>query len=176
MTYLLVDEMTGFQLAADDVNGISSIFGWARPNRTMQLNPSMTPEGDVFPFMLQSMRDQQFGSDFTTRFRKGYVSWIDVGGASERQKKGTPVTFNLSSDFFWSISTDGIRFGQDKADFFTWSTTEQGVWTYGETGLYTIFDISASHIMISELWFDSFIEQLFAKLDFIDYTIVNGTV
>jgi len=30
--------------------------------------------------------------------------------------------------------------------------------------------------MISELWFDSFIEQLFAKLDFIDYTIVNGTV
>ena len=51
MTYLLVNEQQGFSLS-DDLNGISGIFGWARPNRPMQLNPSVTPEGDVFPFML----------------------------------------------------------------------------------------------------------------------------
>ena len=71
------------------------------------------------------------------------------------------MTYSLSPDFFWSISTDGIKFGQDSDNYFTWTNTEQGVWTYGETGLYTIFDISAPDIMISELYFDSVMEQLF---------------
>lgn len=78
--YLLVNDIKGFNVSAD----INGIFGWARPDRSMQLNPSITPDSNDTSFMLKAMQDQQFGSDFTTRFRKGYVSWIDVGGASER--------------------------------------------------------------------------------------------
>ena len=53
----------------------------------MKLNPSITPESDP-KFMLEELKDQNFGSDFTTRFRLGYVSWIDIGGYSDRQMKG----------------------------------------------------------------------------------------
>ena len=71
------------------------------------------------------------------------------------------MTYSLTSDFFWSISTDGIKFGTDSDNYFKWAPTDQGVWTYGDSGLYTIFDISAPDIMISELYFDSVMEQLF---------------
>ena len=84
------------------------------------------------------------------------------------------MTYSLTSDFFWSISTDGIKFGSDSDNYFKWSPTEQGVWTYGDSGLYTIFDISAPDIMISELYFDSVMEQLFTRVG-IDYTVVDGS-
>ena len=48
--YLSVNSYTGFNLT-EDINGL---FGWARPNRTMQLNPSATPESNP-EFMLTAM-------------------------------------------------------------------------------------------------------------------------
>ena len=48
-----------------------------------------------------------------------------------------------------------------------------GAWNKNETGLYTIFDTGAPDIMISELWFDSFMEELFAIANK-TYTIENG--
>lgn len=80
MGYLLVSDQVGFNNSQD----INAIFGWARPDRPMQLNPGHTPDSSDTPFMLKALESNQFGSDFTTRFRRGYVSWIDIGGASNR--------------------------------------------------------------------------------------------
>ena len=37
-----------------DVNGV---FGWARPDRPMQLNPGHTPDVDKAPFMLKALEN-----------------------------------------------------------------------------------------------------------------------
>ena len=74
----------------NDTKELDALFGWARPERPMLLNPSATP-GKEPKFMLQALKDQQFGSEFTTRFQKGSLSWFDIGGASSRQMKGEQV-------------------------------------------------------------------------------------
>ena len=89
----------------------------------MQLNPSITPDNDT-RFMLEALADQQFGSDFTTRFRTGYVSWIDIGGYSSRQMNGERVTINCQNDFFWSMANYGVKFGIDDAFAYKWSEEE----------------------------------------------------
>ena len=76
--YLAVNDLYNIE-PSEDTDGI---FGWARPYQPMLLNPSITPNSETTRFMLEAMSDQQFGSDFTTRFRTGYVSWIDIGGYS----------------------------------------------------------------------------------------------
>jgi hypothetical protein len=124
--FLFVRDYTGMELSKD----IDAIFGWARPNQPIQLNPSITPSNDP-KFMLQAMQDQQFGTDFTTRFRKGFISWIDVGGFSARQVKGDRVTLNVRSDFFWSMASYGVRYGIDNSNAFKFPFTEQAVFLDG---------------------------------------------
>ena len=67
----------------------------------------------------------------------------------------------------------GVKFGIDDAFAYKWSEEEQAVFLYGTEGLYTIWDIAAPDIMISDLWFESLIEKLYEKVG-IDYTIENG--
>ena len=130
----------------------------------MMLNPSITPDFDK-KYMLQALTDQkeswEIDSSFTTRFRTGYVSWIDVGGVSDRQMKGEQRTINLQNDFFWSMANNGIRFGEDTTNAYKYSNEAQAVFLNGSDGLYTIFDIAAPDIMITELWYDSMIEKLY---------------
>jgi len=53
MGYLLVSDQRGFNVSAD----INAIFGWARPDRPMQLNPGHTPDSSDTPFMLKALED-----------------------------------------------------------------------------------------------------------------------
>ena len=53
MGYLLVSDQRGFNVSAD----INAIFGWARPDRPMQLNPGHTPDVDKAHFMLKALEE-----------------------------------------------------------------------------------------------------------------------
>jgi hypothetical protein len=57
----------------------------------------------------------------------------------------------------------GVKFGFDA----------QTVMLDGEAGVYTIWDVSAPYIYISELYFENFIEQLYTSVG-MAYTIENG--
>ena len=72
------------------------------------------------------------------------------------------------------MATYGIKFGWDNSNAYQFSNSTQGVYLNGEVGLYTIWDIAAPDIMISELWYDSVIEKLYKQVE-IDYKIENGS-
>ena len=56
----------------------------------------------------------------------------------------------------------GVKFGIDDANRYRWSEEEQAVFLWNDKeGLYTIWDIAAPNIMISDLWFESFIQKLY---------------
>ena len=94
----------------------------------MMLNPGLEPNVNQNQFMLKAFEDSGFGSAFSTRFRKGYASWVDFGNFKEREvKNGSRFTGTLNDDHFWSTGVDGIKFGKDSKDAYKWSNTPQGV-------------------------------------------------
>ena len=88
--------------------------------------------------------------------------------------KGNSVTIDVVKDFFWSMRTYGIMIDKGNENIYKFSTTTQGVYLNNDkTGLYTIWDVSAPDIMISELWYDSVIEKVYDGVG-IDYAIEEG--
>jgi len=72
------------------------------------------------------------------------------------------------------MANNGIRIGLDSSNAYKYSENEQAVFLNGIDGLYTIWDIAAPDIYITELWYDSVIEKLYEQVG-IDYTIENGS-
>ena len=109
---------------------------------------------------------------FSTRFVRDFISWIDIGTPDLGQNKEAPVNITNIPDFFWSMKMEGVRFGERNENAWTFERMEEGAERNG--GIYTIFDTGASDIYLSVLWFEAFVEQLYAATG-ITYEINGGT-
>ena len=142
----------------EDIDGV---IGFARPGKSMALNPAATPTDKKF--FLDEYERWRFGVSFSTMIYSNpesdsdadRVSYVDIGGIDETFAGSRKVwQGDVLDDFFWSMGMQAIRFGDDDNQAVTFDNTAEGVFT--EQGLYTIWDISSPDIYISMLWFESF--------------------
>ena len=99
---------------------------------------------------------------FTKRFQNKFISWIDYGAPDEEQRAGTPVTVDVLEDFFWSFNSGGIRLGEVENGLgLAYSFQEDPNQSLNGADVYTILDSGSTEVLISELWYESFTEQLF---------------
>ena len=74
-------------------------------------------------------------------------------------------------DHFWVMANSGVRVGESDSRAFTYKHDEQAVWL-GE-GVYSIMDTSAQDIMISTIWYETLMDEIFKGiLD--SYFLING--
>ena len=102
---------------------------------------------------------------FGTRFASDSFSWVDFGNATVNNSDSTfSFPLRVNDDFFWSLSTSAVRFGENSRNAWAFNMTDPQVELVQDgpaTGVYTIFDTGASDIMISKLWYEDFIIKLF---------------
>jgi len=77
-----------------------------------------------------------------------------------------------NDDFFWSLSMSAVRFGDKDANAFGFTSDPQVVTV--DDGIYTIFDTNSPSILISELWYDSFIAKFFGLAGVKSYEYQDG--
>lgn len=110
---------------------------------------------------------------FSTRFSRGdFVSWIDIGAPDAGMVSSEPIGIDTVPDYFWSMANQGVRIGEKEAGAYTFQD-EEGAGSWIGDGIYTIFDTGSSDIYMSILWFDSFVEELYAAVG-IEYEIKEG--
>lgn len=100
------------------------------------------------------------GSTFSTRFQSKFISWIDYGQPDPTQRDDVPAKINLQPDFFWSTTSGGVRFGEQKQNSYSFAFDPNQSLT-GTSDVYTIFDSASTELLISELWYESFITNYF---------------
>ena len=76
-------------------------------------------------------------------------------------------------DYFWSMSNAGVRIGEE-GEGMSYMKSDEGQFTE-RGGVYTIFDTGAPDMYISSLWFNTFLDSLFANTGN-NYRIEDGTV
>ena len=149
----------------------SSIVGHARPNEELLVSPGIV--SDSSKSLLAAMSPTN--STFSTRFRREFISWVDYGNPDVAQRNGVPAELKANKDMFWSVNSGGVRFGDFQADSYSWSFDPNQTVTGRAEEVYTIFDSASTQIYISELWFESFIEEYFF-IQNIEYAVVDGKV
>lgn len=88
----------------------------------------LAPYEDLSPYPLYLQALQDYGEEayFSTRYRKDFVSWIDIGAPDTQQQTSAPVALDCLDDFFWSHTNQGVRFGSNEAQAFTYEMMEEG--------------------------------------------------
>lgn len=95
---------------------------------------------------------------FSLRLAPRHFNWIDFGEPSNTENVGIdPIELITNEDYFWSLSTSGMRFGEDSSEAWSFDTSNSQA-VYIKDGIYTIFDTGATDLLISDLWFQSFLE------------------
>ena len=80
-----------------------------------------------------------------------------------------------TDDFFWSAYNQGVAIGSPSiSDAYGYESVSYTQEKNNE--LYTIFDTGTAVINFSALYFDDFIERIFAKIGGTDYEVVQGHV
>jgi len=111
---------------------------------------------------------------FSTHFKRTFISYIDIGTPQDDaiEPGAVPITLEVFDDFFWSTTLQGVRYGTRRDKSFTFDQMDE----YGSqigNGIYTFFDTGATDILLSDLWFESFVEQLYGSMG-MDYAIEEG--
>jgi len=126
-------------------------------------------------------QNQIFSTRFSTDKDDSYC-WIDYGRLNTDHANVTSMkNLTVYDDYFWSMGMKGIRVGVDG------KSAVSGVFQDNNTqaimdkdgGLYTIFDSATNKILISDLFFKSFIEMFFQKahkMDVEDFKVEKGFV
>ena len=126
-------------------------------------------------------QNQIFSTRFSTDKDDSYC-WIDYGRLNTDNANITTMkNLTVYDDYFWSMGMKGIRIGVDG------KSAVSGVFQDNNTqaimdkdgGLYTIFDSATDKILISDLFFKSFIEMFFQKahkMDVEDFKVEDGFV
>lgn len=150
---------------------IDGIIGLARHDNKMLLNPYQSFSDSSF--LLDNL--DLTTSQFSTRFSKSILSYVDFGKADEGQGFANAQKLYAEPDFFWSLPNEGIRIGEDSQNFFGYPEQDQTVNVNSIHDVYTILDTGASDIFISTLFFESFVDKLFSSV-VASYRVKNGTV
>lgn len=107
---------------------------------------------------------------FTENFPS--VSFGKINEKKYREDE-TPVDFETNKDFFWSLSAGGIRIGESQSREYGFTKDDQALYMQ-DGGVYTVFDTAAKDIMISDLWFESFVEAFMEAAGVSDYSNTDG--
>ena len=97
-------------------------------------------------------------TSFTTNFRDISYPEPSVFGKDQSTFDGAKIAIN--DDFFWSSWMNGIGYGDDIENLYSFDRANGTIWDEEQGGVYTIFDSASPDIMISHLYFDDFVNQL----------------
>ena len=100
---------------------VDAILGFARPDQDMLLNPSATPKDRDYYLTALGAGEETM---FSTRFRAGFVSWIDIGAPDAAQNTTEPIGIDIVDDYFWSVSNEGVRIGETEGGAFTFENID----------------------------------------------------
>ena len=100
------------------------------------------------------LTDNVFSTAFTNNFP--HIQFGEVNKKRYREDE-IPVNITANEDFFWSLSSGGIRIGEQNSREYGFAPDPQAVYMK-DGGIYTIMDTAAKDIMISNLWYQSFVE------------------
>lgn len=114
-------------------------------------------------------------SQFSTRFSKSILSYVDFGEADVSQGFANAQQLYAEPDYFWSLPNEGIRIGENESSLFGYPKEEQTVTVNSDNDVYTILDTGASDIYISSLFYKSFVDKLFKSV-VADYRVEGGTL
>ena len=166
LEFLYIEEQDFFDADVD------AILGFARPDKKFLLSPGAVKRPNLSTMFLSALSDYGEEPFFSTRFQRDFISWIDIGTPDLKQNKTESIYIDVFDDFFWSTTLQGVRYGTRRDKAFTFGQMDEG--TQIEDGIYSIFDTGAPDIYLSILWYESFVEQLYAEMS-IDYDIQDGT-
>ena len=105
-------------------------------------------------------------------------SWMDLGEpdlshvAEGFELKETQL---IDPDFFWAFYNTGVAFGDIKNAYAYTNTKDYPVFIEG-TSIYSIIDTGSTALMISALYYESLIKNLFAEAGIDDWEFTQGVV
>lgn len=108
MEFLYIKSQTNF------TEPIDGVIGLARPDNSMILNPYRTPKDHAFFLDKLDLTTSQF----STRFSKSILSYVDFGEADTAQGFANAQQLYAEPDYFWSLPNEGIRIGEGDQSFF----------------------------------------------------------
>ena len=98
----------------------------------------------------------------------GFLSFVDLGVPQEKHfRPGTPVAEIqlLEEDFFWGAYCQGVAVGDTTAiNRYAWAELSDYKTWQPDHSLYSILDTGSSAIMISSLYFESLMQEIFARV------------
>ena len=107
---------------------MTGIFGLARPDAKIMLNRAATPKSDKPRLIERLITTADETKTFATRFASDHFSWIDFGNhTKESNETSFEHPLRVNDDFFWSLSTSAVRFGENDKDAWAFNTTNDQV-------------------------------------------------
>ena len=140
--------------------------------------------GDYGPLIVNAMYDQDMiqtrkFSFFFVRQQEERVSFVDFGAPQpQNMKNPNQIEYiKVLDDFFWSAYNQGIAIGNlDDENTYSY----QGLADYPDyvvdNSLYTILDTGSTAINFSSLYFEDFIDKIFAYMGGLSYKVQDGLV
>ena len=157
---------------------LSGIIGLAKPDEKMLIAPNtQRTEKKTFLESWQQWAAEKRDDEekvFSTMFTDNFPS-VAFGKINEKKYREDeePVDLLTNKDFFWSLSAGGIRIGESQSREYGFTPDEQAIYMK-DGGVYTIFDTAAKDIMISDLWYESFVAAFMEASGVKDFSNTNG--
>ena len=83
----------------------------------------------------------------------------------------------MLDDFFWSAFNSGIGIGDTTDNVYSFENISDYSETIVDNEIYSFFDTGLTHILISNLYYDTLIEKIFDYIQGkIEHTIMQGHV
>lgn len=163
-----VEKQTVFVAEEEDSNIRDPLFakptngaiGLARPGKPFHALPEDIYIPEANDFILGNNETEWGSKSFAMHLRTSDDSSVTFG-QSDLFADGTIMTIN--EDYFWSSYMEGAgKWGGPMFRFGNSTEAEiAGTWSPNGEGLYTIFDSTSEDILISSIFFDSLVEEVF---------------
>jgi len=160
--FFYIDEQRGLREPIDGILGMSR-------NKPFFLAPS---EGNKSgPLYIEALhragviQANKFSFYFTS---PSSLSWVDLGEPIEKNIKTDAVIKDvqfIEEDFFWGQFCQGVAIGDTTApNSYAWAELEGYTTWRSDNSFYSIIDTGSTAIMISSVYFESLILNIFARV------------
>jgi len=108
----------------------------------------------------------------------GEISWMDLGEPNEAlfEVGSTPATTQLiDPDFWWGFHNTGVAFGNE-SNAFAYENTDSFPNFVQDNSIYSIIDTGSTALVISKLYYESLIRNLFEEAGIDDWQYTQGVV
>ena len=126
---------------------------------TQKLYVEALVESDIIPV-------NKFSFYFT---EKSEMSWVDLGEPQQDNVRfdGELIELQMITDYFWSDFCQGVAIGDtSEENTFGWEYNDdyRRVSTMDHS-IYTVFDTGSTAIMVSGMYYESFVRAIFARVE-----------